>query len=62
MSAQSKCQKSKNQLLLLSEISETGQTWDKHRVNADRVSSLYAEASEHKFQRYAWRIKCVLSG
>ncbi len=57
MSAQSKCQKSKNQLLLLSEISETGQTWDKHRVNADKVSSLYAEASEHKFQRYAWRIK-----
>ncbi|BAY47221.1 replication protein A [Scytonema sp. HK-05] len=56
LSLQRKCQESKN-LLKLSDVSQIGTTWDKHRANADKVSKYYASAGEGCFNQYAWRIR-----
>jgi len=44
-------------LLRLSDVSQIGKTWDKHRANADIVSNYYTSADEGCFNRYAWRVK-----
>ena len=56
VSPDSNCQQSKN-LLRLSEVSQIGKTWDKHRANADKVSNYYASTGEGCFNRYARRVR-----
>ncbi len=49
---------SQDQIALnLTEISSIGETWDKHRANADQVSYYYATAKEEAFNQYAWRVR-----
>jgi hypothetical protein len=43
--------------LNLSDITNIGKTWDKHRANAELISSYYATAGDHNLNNYAWRIK-----
>jgi plasmid rolling circle replication initiator protein Rep len=43
--------------LNLSDISNLGETWDKHRTNAERISNYYATASDYQLNNFAWRIK-----
>ncbi len=43
--------------LKLSDITNIGKTWDKHRANAELVSNYYATADDHELNNYAWRIK-----
>ncbi|MBD2457006.1 protein rep [Nostoc sp. FACHB-87] len=43
--------------LSLSDITNIGKTWDKHRTNAELISNYYATAVDHTLNNYAWRIK-----
>lgn len=40
----------------LSELSEKGKTWDKHKANADKVSKYYASGGKSHLHNYAQRI------
>jgi hypothetical protein len=41
----------------LTEVDPIGKTWEKHRVNADKVAEFYAQAGDDTFNDYAWRLK-----
>ncbi len=43
--------------LNLSDISNIGKTWNKHKANAELVSNYYATADDNELNNYAWRIK-----
>ncbi|MFE1744946.1 protein rep [Coleofasciculus sp. H7-2] len=55
VSPQDKCEPSTD-ALGLSDISPKGNTWEKHRANADIVSKHYAGAGNGGFNRYAHRV------
>ena len=41
----------------LSGLDPTGKTWEKHRINADKIAEFYAKANNDTFHEYAWRLK-----
>ncbi|MBS9386305.1 MAG: protein rep [Dolichospermum sp. BR01] len=41
----------------LTDVDPIGKTWEKHRINADKVAEFYAQAGEDHFNEYAWRLK-----
>ncbi len=43
--------------LQLSEVSQIGGTWEKHRTNAEKISNYYASTHDSYFHEYAWRVR-----
>ena len=41
----------------LTDVDPTGKTWEKHRINADKIAEYYTQADNDTFNEYAWRLK-----